>query len=276
MTWFGKTLVLLNLALSGMLLGWSVALFLTRTDWSNQQGKDGRPDGELRVRQDQVKQLWELLPPSEYVFKRSRDELKALEEGSEIDPATKEALDGRIANWAWYDSEFQYIRTGDENDKPKRASKDRPAGQCRILDKDEKGEITLKLLPDPANYGRPKLVPATDRTGKPLRSFAAYDRDEKKFYVDLARELKRLAEASRKDIDLTDLLLGPKGLQARIKAEGIRYDEIMSEHDLVKRPLINTNVEAELLLKRKRELEYRVAELEKAWAAQRASLGLRP
>jgi len=58
--------------------------------------------------------------------------------------------------------------------------------------------------------------------------------------------------------------------------ERVKREDIMAEHKLVKTPLINTYVESELLLKRKRSLEVRLEELRKARAARIAALGGQP
>ena len=58
-----------------------------------------------------------------------------------------------------------------------------------------------------------------------------------------------------------------------MKDERARREQLLEEQDLVRRPLINTYVESELLLKRKRELEYRLVELQKARAARLSGLG---
>jgi hypothetical protein len=256
MTWFGKILVLVNLALSLMMAAWALALFTSRIDWSNQKGKVGKPDGELLGRQALTKELWAVIPQAEVRWRTARSNLLALEEGKAPD-----YKDGRIANRAWYEAELQYLRTGAVTGPDGKLIK-RPVMLAVAFD------MNRMPVPDPANFGRPKMVPATDRAGKPLNSLVYYNDEEKNLFVAIETEQKRLEEAVKKDTLLTEKLLGPKGLQARLIDERVRHEDVMAEHGLVKPQLINTYVDSELLLQRRRQLEQRLEQLKKTRAAE--------
>lgn len=259
MTWFGKILVLFNLALSLTLMTWAMMLFLNRVDWSDQKGKEGRPDGELVRRQEQAKNLWDLIPPAEIAWQSARRTLVDLEEGKP--PQRK---DGRLANRAWYEAELEHLRTG--------AAANDPAREVVF-------DANRRFTPDDKNYGRPQMRQATDLAGKPLtlKSLAAYEQEEKAVFAALEKEQNRLKAGTEEDTRLTEMLLTlpdrPKGLQQRLAEAQVERDRVLSEQDLIKRPLINTQVESELLLNRKRQLEYRLEELKKTRASRLTGLG---
>lgn len=256
MTWFGKILVLLNLVLSLVMAAFALALFTTRIDWSNQKGKDGKPDGELLGRQTQTKELWAVIPQAETRWRTARTGMLALEEGK-----GPEFKDSRTATRAWYDAELRCLQSGDIGGMK------RAAMLTVVLD------AVRQTTPDDANFGRPKMAPATDRSGKVLKDLDFYNQEEKNLLVAIEMERKRLEDAIKEDIKLTELLLGPKGLQARLVDERVKREDIMMEHGIVKPMLINTYVDSELLLQRRRELERRLEELKKKRAAQIAAGG---
>ncbi len=263
MTMFGKILVLLNLALSVMLMIVAIVAYLARMDWSNNPSKDGSPEGELRARVARVTDLWNRIPGSEASWRKSHEGLTVLEVGT-----VPQHLDGRLANRDWYRTEIQLLLTAGDDMMGKPTV-------MREVALDDK----FQLVPDDANSGRPKMVPAKDRFGKDLLSLAAYDKVEKGFFDALDMQLKKLDALVKEDTKLTEMLLddypvkGAKGLHTRLKEERVRGEEVKNELELVRRPLINTYVEAELLLKRKRQMEDRLEELKKARAAQLAGLG---
>jgi hypothetical protein len=263
MTWLGKVLVLFNLALSLMLMIWALMLFTNRVDWSDQRGKDGRPDGELVRRQAQTKELWDAIPVAEYAWRKNRDTLVLLEEGTPPD-----RKDGRLANLAWYEAEKRHLRTGAVPDA------NNSARAVEFLVKDGKDK-TRELIPDAKNFGRPTMGVPKDSREKTLvlGSLAYYQKEEKANRAAQEKEDKRLKDAIVLDTQLTDLLNGNKGLKQRLIDAQLYRTNVLAEHNEIKRPLINANVESELLLRRKRQLEYRIDELQKARAARLAGLG---
>lgn len=257
MTWFGKILVMINVAVSLLLMSLAIILFLNRVDWSDQKGKDGKPDGELVRRQALVTDLWNNIPPPEYLWRTTRDNLVVMEEGT---PA-KQYKDGWLAHRAWYEAEIQHLLTGATANNPARAV---------VFDTTANNR---RYIADDQNFGRPKMAAATDRSGAPLKSLAAYEQEERIAFAAVQKEQERLKAATEEDTKLTELLLGPKGLQQRLVDAQATRAGILVQHDEVKRPLINTQVELELLLRRMRELEYRLEELKKAKAARVAGTG---
>jgi len=256
MTGFGKILVLLNLALSLVMAAWALALVTTRIDWSNQKGKDGKPDGELLARQALTKEMADVIPQAELRWRTARATMLGMEDGKGPD-----FKDSRSATRAWYDAELRVLRTGDVGGK-KRA-------QMLAIVLDDKRQTQ----PDDANFGRPKLTAATDRAGKPLTNLEFYNKEEENILKVLADEQKRLENFIVLDTKQTELLLGDKGLQQRLVNERLRRADVMAEQGLVKPMLINTYVDSELLLQRRRQLERRLEELKKARAGQIAAGG---
>jgi hypothetical protein len=259
MTWFGKLLVLLNLALSLALATWALTLYTSRIDWSDQKGKDGQRDGELRARIIEAEDGWNAVPAPAYRWKEARAVVQAIEEGSaKLAYQGKEVkITGRPANQKWYQEQLELLRTGE---KP-----------ILMLDLDAQRRMKFTDL-DPLTP-RPALAPAVDRAGNALKYLAYYNEQEPIVVDKLKKEQDRLDAAIKEDIRLTDALAMPGTLHARLLAERIKAENIAMESQLVKTPLINMFVESELLLKRKRSLEARLEELRKARAAQVAGLG---
>ncbi len=250
MTWFGKILVLCNLAFSVGLASWALIFYTTRIDWSDNPAKDNQPAGELVKRIEDAKAGWNGIPRAERDWVAVRAKLAAMEEGSTrlVLDQKEYKINGRRANRQWYADEMQHLRTGANADKP-----------CQMLVFDELRRLTFADA-DPLTP-RPRMVPAADRDGKPLLSLAAYIDQEKTVLAELDKEQLRLQAAIEEDIRLTLLITGDKekgtkGLYARLLDEWAKKDDIMTEHGLVKYPLINTYVESELLLKRKRAWKY--------------------
>src|SRR5579884_2710931 len=149
MTTLGKVLVFCNLAVSLLMGGWALAVYSNRVDWSNAPAKGDQPAGELKVRQDRLKQLWDAVPPAEASWREAKSNLLAQEARRPIERA-------------WYYAEVEHLRTGATEAKPARAV---------VF---AKGVIDL----DPKAGNLPKMVPATDPSGKPLRSLSAYNQEE--------------------------------------------------------------------------------------------------
>jgi len=267
MTWFGKGLVFFNLVLSLVLGTWAMTLYTSRIDWSDQKGKDGQPDGELVRRIAQAQEGWSRIPSAAANWEEARAILLAMENGAaKLKLNGKESkVNGRQANREWYQAELEFLR-----------SKATAMQPCQALVLDDQRRLTFND-PDPLTP-RPKMLPVMDRAGKPLRSLASYNEEEKTLFASLKKEQERLEAATKEDTRLTLLLigdkaLGTKGLHRRLIDERVKREDIMVEHGLVKTPLINTYVESELLLKRKRSLEVRLDELRRARAARIAALG---
>jgi hypothetical protein len=229
MTLFGKILVFLNLALSLLLASWAFGLYSGRIDWSDNQAKGTQPAGELRPRQAEATERWQGLRVAEGNRDRARADLER-EEG------------GVPGDRLWYLAEMEQLRTGTN---PARAV------------------VFKNGLPvaDPRNPYRPEMVGAKDQAGKPLRSLAAYVRDEDTVSKELAAVLARYEDQIGQDRKLTQLLIGPQGLQQRLVDEKVKRERVVAEQRLVEPRLINAVVDSELILKRRRQLEQRIKEL---------------
>jgi hypothetical protein len=268
MTWLGKILLLCNLALSLALGAWGLTLYANRVDWSDQTGKDGRPNGELVERLDQIKAGLKQIPLAGEKWEVARSKLSAMENGGKLVLKDKDQKDkeytvhGRRANEKWYHEELEALRLGEKG------KLDQPV---KVLVLDDQHRLTFADLDADPLTPRPKLV-VNERNPK-LRPVDWYNNELKVASDSLIEEEKRLTKAIKDDDALTDQLIGPKGLHQRLTNERAKRLKIMEEQDLVKLPLINTFVESELLLKRMRSLELRLEELQKARAARVAALG---
>jgi len=263
MTWLGKILLMCNLALSLALAAWGMTLYGNRVDWSDQKGKDGMPDGEMVELQKQVDAGLKQVPRAAEKWEEARSKLNAMENGGKVVLKGKEyTVHGRRANEKWYHEELEALRLGEKG------KLDQPV---KVLVLDDQHRLTFADMDTDPLTPRPKLV-VNERNPK-LRPVDWYDPELKAVSDSLIEEEKRLTKAIKDDDNLTDQLIGAKGLHQRLTNERAKRLKIMEEHDLVKLPLINTFVESELLLKRMRSLESRLEELQKARAARLAALG---
>jgi hypothetical protein len=240
MTAFGKTLVILNLFLSVLMMAWALALWTNRIDWSNRKGDDLRPPGELVEREAEARRYWSEIPGAFVSYRDSKLALSAVEDGR-----TPDHKDGRAADRAWYEAELEHLRTG--------ATEANPARAVRL----NQG----LAVPDPKNYNRPTMDPARDKFNKNLLSMSAYNTQEAKVLKELNDAKEQHRAAIEEDTKLTERLIGPKGLQQRILDEKAKLAEVRKEIELIRPILINTAVESELILKRRGFLKARIEEL---------------
>jgi hypothetical protein len=264
MTIFGKILVLLILSLSMTLGAWSMLFYTTFVDWTDNKAQDGKPAGELVRRQADATTGWNKIQSANPTWEESHSTLLAMEMGSpRLSIKGKEyKINGRDPNLRWYQDELKFLRE---------RSKEKEALPCQALKLDDQlGLIAADA--DPLTP-RPQMAGATDRLGNALRHWQWYIDEEKTTVATLTDVEKKLTKVIEEDSELTTQLTGPKGLRGRLIDERVKREEVMFEHGLVKTPLINTYVETELLLKRKRSLEARLEELRKARAARVAAVG---
>src|SRR5262245_57702374 len=77
---FGKILVTTHVALSLIFASWAMALYLTRVDFSDNQGKAGKPDGELVARKADFERITKNdLKPLDARWRANRVELEKQE-----------------------------------------------------------------------------------------------------------------------------------------------------------------------------------------------------
>ena len=239
MTLFGKLLVLFTLAVSLLMMGFGLALWTNRIDWTDTKGKEGDPGGELARRDAEARRLWGELRLAESGWALSRDALARDEEQ-------------RVKDRAWFRGELAHLKTGATENNPGR----------------EVVFVKGVPVPNPRNFGRPQTQPAKDDAGQPLRSLAYYDQADEQIHQQTLAAVDRFKKAVELDTQLTNELAGDpvkrtKGLRTRINDERAKRADVVAEEDFVRPLLINTVVEAELILKRQKSLRARVSELEK-------------
>jgi len=246
MTLLGKILVFVNMAFSLLMAAWAFGLYSGRIDWSNKPGsaKDGIPPGELVGKIALIRKAWDGIPPADAAWRRTQPLVKQLEDGS-----ADKKYSSRQDEHAWFDSELQHLRSGATAANPSRIAEFDP--------------VKGTFIPDPANFNRPRMKPLQERSGKPLLSLDEYNKREAELLAAVAKEQTRLDDNIKEDTRLTSLLIGPRGLQQRLKDEKIKKLDLLKEHEIIKPQLINNYVDAELILKRRRSLEMRLEELKK-------------
>ena len=239
MTLFGKLLVLTTLAVSLLMMGFGLAVWTNRIDWTDRQPKDGDPGGELAQREAEARRLWGELVLAESGWRLSQAAL-----------LRDEAQ--RVQDRAWYHAELVHLQTG--------ATPNNPAHEVVLV----KGVP----VPDPRNAGRPQMKRASDPAGQPLLSLTSYDKADEGIHRQTLAAVDRFKKAVEQDTQLTNELVGDpvkrtKGLRQRINDERAKRADVVAEADFTRPLLINTVVESELILKRQKSLRARVSELEK-------------
>ena len=239
MTTFGKVLVLFTLAVSLLMMGFALAVYTNRIDWSDRPPKEGDPGGLLAQRDAEAKRLWTELRLAESGWRLGQEALTRDERQ-------------RVQDRLWYQSELAHLYSGAT-----------PVNPCRevILDRGVPA-------PDPRNFGRPRMVAAKDAAGQPLLSLAAYDKRDEEIHKETLAAVDKLRQAVEQDTQLTNELAGDplkrtKGLRQRINDERAKRADVVAEEEFIRPLLINTVVESELILKRQKSLRARVSELEK-------------
>jgi hypothetical protein len=254
MTKLGKALVLFNLAFGLMLASWAFSLYANGIDWSDRKGKTpGEAGGEYAVHEAQLDELWKGIPPAQANWLDERQ--KVLNEEARL-----------AAERAWYDVEMKHLYVA--------ANAANPIGEIAFAQKDDdknairKGQILLD------DKGHPQLVPLRDPAGNPLLSLAVYTKKDEDTLQSLEAVNKKQQEQIEKANELTDLIIGDdkagrRGLYRRYLDEKAKDEDMLAEQKLVRPQLINTVVEAELILKRKNQLEKRIEELKKIHVASK-------
>jgi hypothetical protein len=270
MTKLGKFLVFFNLGVSLALAIWAMSLYLHRIDWSNEKGKDGRPDGQLVERIARVKSAWYPMLTTERDWRETRRSLVALE-------------DRRRETRRWYEAELAKLEK-DPNAK-------NPAQQREIV-YDITGQPDLEVGgdPDPKYPGaiRVKMKAATDngwivngkKEIKPLRAKNLYDLQETEIFEGGDMKPGLLAERTRhrkgveNQVETVTRMLGPTGLHTRLTGEKLKREGVVEEYDAAKPLLINTAASSTFAIERVKELEARVQELEEKRNELRRKLGI--
>lgn len=235
-TTLGKVLVCATFVFSVLILGWALMFYVNRIDWTAK--------GELKKRQDRVKELDGALAIAQARYQSARGMLLARERQRPLDAA-------------WYDNQLKAVQFG--------AQGNREAPVMAVGAKDG-----VRPVPDPANMNRPAMIKATSRQGRDLMCMTWYTDRLAQTRKTLESEHKALQEAVAEDTRLTQELVGDKGVRQRIFDEKAKKGSIEAELEGLKAPQFNSLVEMELLAQRREQLERRVEELKKAGAASAA------
>jgi hypothetical protein len=241
MTFLGKILVILNAVLSVFMLGWALLVYLHREQWSP-SAAPAQQTGEVGRLNARVKELWTWLDSAE------KDR-----QGEQAQMVKMEAF--RASNQPWYTAEI---------DKLKKS----PQPVQTIVYKD--GMVAV----DGDNIGRPLLEAAKDWSQKPLRSYDGYAGDFKATDAAIDQSAKDLAQATDDTREQTEILVGKmtgeKGLRQRLQDEEAKLAKLAAEAKELAGLSTNTQVDAELLLKRRAQLQKRIEELKRAGLTSRA------
>lgn len=196
---FGKLLVFLNLVLSLIFLGWSLALFTQRMDWAPHKnlftGEIDQETGKLQALLQDIKQLVEHRELAEARWQTDAALLPRLYEQRE-------------AYQKWYKDQVQQARTGKdstgldkENDKPVRRLVAKPG--------DPLGLPTMD----------PNLrEPIKDSRGNDVHSIAYYQQQ----YEEIKKELETLQAQIQKLIQENEQLT--QEISGRVDAKGVLQD----------------------------------------------------
>jgi hypothetical protein len=242
MTSLGKTLVLLNVALSLGMAASGLILYSNRVDWSNTK------DGEIATRVAKLKELGDpqsgALTPAAASWNESRAILAA-------DDAR------RARNLAWYAKEINFNQLT--------ATKVNPAHALKI----DKGQ---PIPGKPGSNDPFATEPGIDQYGQPLQSLAAYLAAEDSLNQQIDATQKNIEKVIQEDIRLTNQIAGDnamvKGLHQRIEDERAKTSAAITEALFVRPLLINAVVESDIVLRRQRALASRIKELQKVGVAR--------
>jgi hypothetical protein len=238
MTFVGKIMLFLNLALSLGFAMWAFALYTNRIDWTTTKSAD-RP-GEYARRDAELQTLKAALT-------RGEGRLDVAKGGVQLN-------EEKIPKFqAWYKEQLDKLRTGKN---PVQA----------VVMKDGR----LELDPD----GLPKLGPVLSATKQPIAGLATIEALNQDYaakhqtFLDVTQELNKTLEAERQ---LTEQVGNgrDKGLRAQLAAEQLAEKNSIDEQEFIKPLLYNREVEGQLLVKRGKALEARLKELAGAAVTRR-------
>jgi hypothetical protein len=235
MTWLGKILVFVALAISLLLLAWAAGLYTNRIDWTLTKGTAEKPDGEGLKRQERFKQLTGALQVAEARLRAARPVVVRLE-------------NFRPKNLEHYAKVLAAAR-GNQGNKEAQV-------QAVVF---QNGQPVL----EPPNVGVPKMEPAKDRTGGPLLTMAHYEEALAQVAQAIDKEQKRYQKAIAEDKELTEQIVGEKGLRQQVWDETAKGASVSAEVNDLKGRRVNTLMDTEILHQRRDQMRARIAELKK-------------
>jgi hypothetical protein len=238
MTGLGKILVFVNLVLATLMASWAIGLYTNRINWTGKAWSEGMPS-MLTPRIDRIKQLNEAVGAAEANQRAAYVRLDYEEKA-------------RAALQPWYAALNHRIATG--------ASPQNPILGVVLTG----GQIAFDTK---TNY--PQVQPINDRQGRPLLSLDHYQAEIAKAQAETAKTLKDLDDLVKKDTELTNELVGErqganivkKGLRDRLADERAKIESVIAEREALRPLLVNAEVQTQLLVLRKAELDRRLGEL---------------
>jgi hypothetical protein len=245
MTLLGKILVLVNFGLSVMVLVWAMSLYYGHIDLSD----NAKPEpGQLKLRKDRITDALAAGGSGDVSWRENRSAVLAQEAD-------------RVGDRVWYEGELQHARSGADDKKP-----------AREIAFDN-GLMALDPVdPQKPRHVRPRMKNAKDAAGGNLVSLDEYLKREQQQRLALAEAEKKLQDLIEEATRLTERLTPKqgKGLRQRIEDEKVKVKLADEEQAILKPLLVNTAVEAELILRRREMLERRIKELSEVGVASGA------
>jgi hypothetical protein len=253
MTALGKTLVILNLALSVLLMSWALAVYTNRIDFSDVTSKGPTGEqvvGEWKKRSLVIENLWEGVHPAQVNWRNARAAL-----------AQREAQ--QVKEWEFYHAEMDHNLT-------QARPPNNPVRRVVIANQDDEALGVRAGQPaiDPATQ-LPLMVAVKDRAGNGIPALVALNAKLDEIFQTIQRVAETHEKQIQEAIKETEKLIGPKGLLQRLVDEKQKRLDVQAELKLSRPQLINAAVESELIHKRHKQLVNRRDELKRIGVAAR-------
>ena len=239
MTFFGKILVVLNLALSLAFATWALAAYTNRIDWQDRKkdAADERTWGRIAVLKEDINRL---TGAGDKLGPRGLAEVRWLTAVGQLRAAEAERRDHQ----QWYAEQLEVLHTGQT---AKKAPVAEPVKRVAF----KGGELQMEK-------GLPKLEVVADKAGAPVRHRAALAQQQTELNADVAKVQEEIRTLTAEAAKLTDRV---RELFTQIeRAAAVRHGA-GEEQRYLEQILYNVQVEAELLLDRQKALEARLNEL---------------
>ena len=251
MGFLGKLLVILNGALSLLFLTWALGVYTNRMDWFSRKTASGEEvQGRVERLQAQISDLATARGRAESRLKTNSQELTDPNNGPEV----------MRPGWLdFYDFRLNLVQTGRGPD-----GKEVPDPVVEIVVQGDR----LALAKQPIT--KPDIDDPSKQT--PLRSVEYYAGSPDSPGGATAVVSKDIAEAQKETASLIEQekkttleIVGPpngKGLRTRIDEQRAIARNAANEREYLQEFLVNRQAEVQLLQKRLRSLERRIAELQ--------------
>ncbi len=236
MTFIGKLLVFLNLALSLILATVAFGLYANRLDWTSTPAKGDQLAGLLAEREQEYKDVCSYgLRPAQLRKATAFASLTAVESRR---PEEKK----------WYATQLVFVDKGATDANPNR----------RLLrDPNSKQPIPVPNKPEL----RFDANPALDALKKPMQALDFYQREYDNTLTAIVEQAKTLEAAAKRDEVATQKMVGEKGLHNRLAIEKTKQDRLDEEKLPLRTEWINTLNGLQLFQQRRKGLEARIREL---------------